>query len=126
MTTEVTRLPIPETLEPKNIKRSLLQNVRGYFYPLYNSTDNSFRELLVSVGNEDAITGNRMFDRYQAVERIKQAATKANDTITSQASYGDVYKCLVKVMNGHPELKPKLRRIEHRRFEQAAHQQAAE
>ena len=123
MTNEVTRLPVPERLEPKNANRSLLQNVRGYFYTLYNSTDSTFREFLVSVGNKDAVTGNRYFDRHQAVGMIKKLAAIAKDTITLEAKDGEIYRCLLSVMKNHDELKLKLRRNQYRQLE---HQQAAE
>ena len=119
MSNEVTRLPVPERLEPKNAQRSLMQSVRGYFYSLYNSTDPTFREFLVSVGNEDAITGRRDFDRHEAVRMIKEQAKHAKDTITLQAKDGEIYRCLVNIMKNHDELRLKLRRIQYR-------QQAAE
>jgi len=122
MTNEVTRLPIPERLEPKNAKRSLQMNVKSYFYPLYNSTDKTFQEYLVSVGNKDAVTGRRDFDRHQ-VGMIKQQAKLAKDALTSEASDGDVYDAMVKVMRDHPELSLKLRRSQYARL---GHQQAAE
>jgi hypothetical protein len=111
MTNNITRLPLPERLEPKNAKRSLLQNARGYFYALYNSDDDTFRDLLASVGNKDAVTGNRLFDRHQAVGMMKEQAKRANDTITLEAKDGDIYRCLVKLMNGHDDLSLKQRRI---------------
>src|SRR5688572_22502733 len=123
MTNEVTRLPVPERLEPKNAKRSLLQNVRGHFYTLYNSDNVQFREYLGTVGNEDAITGRRDFDRHEAVRLIKEQAKHAKDTVTLEALDGEVYRCLVNVMRKHDELRPKLRRAQYRRL---GHQQAAE
>ncbi len=123
MQSEVTRLPVPERIEPKNAKRSLLQNVRGYFYLLYNSDDEAFRNFLASVGNDDAITGRRDFDRHEAVGLIKEQARLAKDAATLDALDGDIYRCLVTVMRSHDELKPKLRRAQ---FAQLQHQQAAE
>jgi hypothetical protein len=123
MTNEVTRLPVPEKLEPKNAERSLLQSVRGYFYSLYNSNER-FRSLLASVGNKDAITGNHYFDRRDAVTMIKEAADEAKDMATMKAIDGMIYKHLVTIMKAHPELRTKLRRLEYARMEQQ--QQAAE
>jgi hypothetical protein len=121
--TEIVRLPIPERLVPRNAARSLQTNVRSYFYSLYNSNAATFRNLLVSVGNKDAVTGNRLFDRHVAVGLIKTAAKEAQDTITLNAKDGDVYKCLVVCMRSHDELKLKLRR---QQYDQLTHQQAAE
>lgn len=126
MTTEIARLPLPETLEPKNAKRSLFQNVKGHFYTLYNSNDKTFQEFLKAVGNKDAVTRNRNFDRHQAVIMIKKLAKETQDLITANATDGDVYEQVVKVMRLHPELGLKMRRIEYQRFSQAAHQLAAE
>jgi len=119
---EVARLPMPERLEPKNTKRSLATSVRIYFYTLYNASNSKFRELLASVGNKDAVTGNRLFDRYQAVEMIKSAAKDAKDTITQTAKEGDVYRCMVNVMRGE-KLGLSLRRKE---YERLTHQAPAE
>jgi hypothetical protein len=127
MTNEVTRLPVPEHLEPKSANRSLLHRVRGYFYALYNSTDNTgadFREYLSSVGNKDAVTANYHFDRWHAVNMIKIAAKRANDTATTEAKDGIIYKHLVNVMRPHVELRLKQRRIQYKRQEHQ--QQAAE
>jgi hypothetical protein len=122
---EVARLPIPDRLVPRNVARSLQTNVTGYFYSLYNSNNATFRNMLVSVGNKDAVTGNRMFDRHVAVNLIKDAAKRADDAIVLNAnvSDGDIYKCLVNCMRGHDELRLKLRREQ---YERLTHQQAAE
>ena len=118
-TKEVARLPIPDRLEPKQNKRNLMQNVRIYFYACYNATK-KFRDLLVSIGNEDAVTGNRLFDRHEAVGMIKGAARKAEDIATSDAKDGDIYKCMVDLMRTNG-LGLKLRRAEYQRL---THQQA--
>jgi hypothetical protein len=52
-------------------------SVRNYFYALYNATNATFREMLVSVGNKDSKTGNRLFDRHVAVGMVKEAAKRA-------------------------------------------------
>lgn len=122
MTAEVVRLPVPERLEPKSANRTLMVNVRSYFYTLYNASGDQFRKLLVSVGNKDAITGNRLFDRYQAVDMIKNAAAKAEDEITVNAKHGDVYFCLSRLMRQH-DMGLKLRRQE---FARLTHRAAAE
>lgn len=96
---EPARLPIPERLEPPKSTRSLMSSVRIYFYTLYNATNAKFRDLLVSVGNKDAITGNRLFDRHDAVGMIKDAAKKAEDSIVSNAKDGDIYRCIVNLMS---------------------------
>jgi len=119
---EVARLPVPTRLEPKNISRSLATSVRIYFYTLYNATNAKFRDLLASVGNKDAVTGNRLFDRHEAVGMIKAAATKAEDTLTTSAKDGDVYRCIVNLMRQN-DMGLKLRRREYQRL---THQQAAE
>jgi hypothetical protein len=123
MTDAIMRLPMPERLEPKNAKRSLSQSVRVYFYALYNATDGTFRDLLASVGNKDAITGNRLFDRHKAVGMIKEQAAEAKDSITMEAKDGDVYRCLVNIMNNHDDLSLRQRRISYDKWD---HQQAAE
>ena len=122
MPNEVARLPMPERLEPKKTSRSLATSVRVYFYTLYNATNAKFRELLASVGNKDAITGNRLFDRHEAVGMIKAAATKAEDSLTTTAKDGDIYRCLVNLMRQN-DMGLKLRRREYNRL---THQQAAE
>jgi hypothetical protein len=97
-TDDIVRLPMPDRLEPKNTARSLMASVKVYFYTLYNGTDKAFRSLLGSIGNKDAITGNRLFDRHEAVGLIKKVARQANDAPTVDAKDGDVYKCLVSLM----------------------------
>jgi hypothetical protein len=119
---EIVTLPMPERLEPKSTTRSLTVSVRMYFYALYNSADGKFRNLLASVGNTDSITGNRLFDRHEAVVMIKAMASKAGDTMTTSAKDGHVYRCLVGLMRNNA-LGLKLRRREYNRL---THQQAAE
>ena len=119
---EVVRLPLPDRLVPRNTQRSLMTSVRGYFYSLYNS-NTTFKNMLVSVGNKDAVTGKREFDRHVAVGLIKTAAKQANDSLVVDARDGDVYKCMNAAMRNHPELRLKLRRAQYR---QLTHQQAAE
>jgi hypothetical protein len=118
---EVARLPVPDHLEPKSTARNLATLVRGYFYPLYNSSV-AFRDLLASVGNKDAITGNRLFDRLRAVDMIKEAATEAKDSLTTRAKEGEIYKHLVHVM-GAEGMSLKQRR---QAYQSLTHQQAAE
>jgi hypothetical protein len=113
-------VPLPARLEPKSVKRALLSNVRGYFYPLYNANSPDFRNMLASIDNKTAVTRNRMFDRKEAVDMIVAAAKKADDTVTTAAKAGELYKCLVHVMNEHQELKLKLRRQEYQRIQQQA------
>jgi hypothetical protein len=98
MSKEAPRLPMPERLEPKVTKRTLMMNVRHYFYSLYNSANTGFKELLASVSNKDAITGNRLFDRRDAVTMIKDAAKAVKDTTTTNAKDGEIYKCLSNLM----------------------------
>jgi hypothetical protein len=118
-TTTLIRLPVPERLEPKNAKRTLMTNVRAYFYQLYNASSKAFKELLVSVGNEDSLTGNRLFDRHNAVGMIKKAAADVKDKITEDAKDGEIYRCLVRLMKQH-DLGLKLRR---RDYDRLTHQQ---
>jgi hypothetical protein len=120
--TEVARLPVPERLEPKNLKRTLAMNVRGYFYQLYNAGNKAFQDLLVSVGNKDSLTGNRLFDRHNAVSMVKKAAAEAKDKITQDAKDGDIYRYIVHLMNEN-KLGLKLRRSE---YERLTHQAPAE
>jgi len=120
MPTEVVRLPVPEHLEPRNTARSLLSQVRVYFYNLWNDTaDATFRSLLASVGNKDAITGNRMFDRAKAVGMIKEAANEANDSFTSGALDGDIYKHVVGLLRTEG-MGLKLRRTQYKQLTRQA------
>ena len=113
-------VPIPERLEPKKTSHRLMTAVRGYFYSLYNDNSDSFRKFLASVDNKTAITGNRQFDRKEAVDMIVMAAKDAKDAMTAKAKAGDIYHCLVNAMREHPELKLRLRRQEYQRLSQAA------
>jgi hypothetical protein len=90
-------------------------NVRIYFYQLYNATNGKFRTWLESVGNEDAVTGNRMFDRHEAVTMIKEAAASNKDAATSTAKAGDVYHCVVILLRENG-LSLKLRRADYKRL----------
>lgn len=112
---EVARLPVPERLDPKSTARSLGASVRGYFFPLYNAPDGTFRGWLASVGNDDAVTGNRLFDRHNAVTAIKETAEKARDSLTASARDGDVYKHVVNIMRNHG-MGLRLRRREYQRL----------
>jgi hypothetical protein len=94
------RVPLPDHVEPKNVQRHLMASVRIYFYALYNSADKTFKEWLISVGNKDALTGNRLFDRHQATLMVRTAADKANDHIVTAAKDGDIYRCIVNLMRG--------------------------
>jgi hypothetical protein len=119
--TEVTRLPIPDRLEPKKTSRSLATSVRIYFYTLYNAAK-AFRDLLASVGNEDAIHGNRLFDRHVAVGLIKKAAIDAKDMLTAEANDGEIYRHIVNLMRNE-KMGLKLRR---QQYQQMTHQAPAE
>ena len=110
--TDTARLPVPARLEPKQSKRTLMYSVRAYFYSLYNTTSAKFRDLLASVGNKDAVTGNRLFDRHEAVGMIKQAAKQAQDQFTAESKDGDIYRCIVNLMRKH-DMGLKLRRREY-------------
>jgi hypothetical protein len=113
-------IPMPDRLEPKSRKRMLLTSVRGYFYPLYNASGPKFRNMLASVNNKTALTGNRNFDRKEAVDMIVSAAKEAKDTATAETKAGEIYRCLVHVMSEHEELKLKLRRQAYERLTQQA------
>ena len=92
------RLPLPVRLPPPvNPARSLAIKVRDYFHSLWSNV--TFRDFLASVGNKDSITGNRLFDRYKAVEMVKAAAKSAEDSFTVSAKDGDIYKYLVRNMS---------------------------
>ncbi len=118
-------IPLPDRLEPKSKHRALTTSVREYFYPLYNGNE-KFRSLLESVDNETSVTKNRFFDRKEAVDMIVAVAKRAENTVVTEAKAGEVYKCLVSVMNGHEELKLKLRRNEYRRLSQQGEPQPAQ
>jgi hypothetical protein len=92
-----------------------MASVRIYFFGLYNASKGDFREWLVSVGNNDALTGNRLFDRHNAVGMIKQAARDAKDSLTADARDGDIYRCLVNLLR-YSGLGLKLRRAEYLRI----------
>jgi hypothetical protein len=97
--------------------------VRGHFYKLYNNNDDKrFQELLASVGNVDAITGNRLFDRHEAVRMIKISAEAAKDNDVLEALDGHVYRCIVHIMNEN-DVGLRSRR---KAYEQLTHRQAAE
>jgi hypothetical protein len=115
-----TQLPLPIRLEPVQTKRSLMANVRIYFYSLYNQTDGKFRTFLASVSNDDAITGNRLFDRHDAVGMIKGLAKEAKDQATGNAKDGEIYKCLVNLMRAN-QLGLKIRRAEYQRLTHQEH-----
>jgi hypothetical protein len=118
----IVRLPMPDHLEPDTTARSLMTSVRMYFFALYNAADKTFAKYLGSVGNRDAETGNRLFDRHEAVRMIKNAAKKSEDTQTETAKDGDIYKCIVNLMR-KKELGLKLRR---RQFRELTHRAPAE
>ena len=113
--TEVTRLPLPDRLEPTISSRSLGTSVKIHFYALYNAANSKFKEWLTAVGNKDAITGNRNFDRHEAVLMIKAAAKTAADTVVMNAKDGDVYKHLTHLMRKN-NLGLRVRRQEYRRI----------
>lgn len=113
------QLPMPERLEPKTSARSLAASVRRYFYAVYNS-DPKFKTYLASVGNKDAITGNRHFDRHVAVEFLKEAAKAASDDCFKNVTDGEVYKYLTHEIARWDDLKLKHRRLEYQRFTQQA------
>jgi hypothetical protein len=118
---EVAQLPVPTKLEPKNTPRALSTSVRAYFYTIWNGAE-AFRKFLASTGNKDSMTGNRLFDRYKAVEMIKAAAVKAEDSLTANAKDGDIYKYVVHIM-GKEGLGLKTRREQ---FKALTHQSPAE
>ena len=107
-------LPVPGRLDPPQNTRTLMVSVAAAFYVLYNSNP-AFRRLLASVANLDSVTGNRMFDRHQAVLLIKDAANKSNDRVIITASDGAIYKCLVTLLKRNG-LGLRDRRIEYARL----------
>jgi hypothetical protein len=90
---------MPDRLTPKANTRSLAASVRIYFFALYNSANTAFKDMLASVGNRDAKTGNRLFDRHEAVKQIKEAAKAAKDTETADALDGEIYKHVVHILS---------------------------
>jgi len=115
-------LPLPDHLEPKKTTRSLAASVRIYFYALYNVASTGFKEMLVSVGNKDAKTGNRLFDRHIAVGMVKTAAKEAKDSETANAKDGDIYQIIVALMRTN-NIGQRLRR---QQYKQLTQQQPAE
>lgn len=112
---EVARpLPMPAHLEPQGTEMSLAPRVRGYFYDLYNAANSAFRGLLESVDNKTAKTGNRYFDRHEAVRLIKDAAEDAKDGVTQNAKDGEIYRHIVNILRNH-DLGLKQRRLEYKR-----------
>ena len=116
---EVTRLPLPDRLEPTVSSRTLMSSVKIHFYALYNATNSKFKEWLVAVGNKDAITGRRDFDRHEATIMIKSAAKTAADTVVMNAKDGDIYKCIVHLMRKN-NLGLRVRRQEYQRITHTA------
>lgn len=113
---------MPDKVVPKSTNRTLMASVRTYFYQLYNAGNGMFKKYLASVNNKTAITKNRMFDRAKAVDMIVVAADKADDKATAEAAPGEIYRCIVHIMNGHEALRLKSRRAEYQRLQ---HQPAA-
>jgi hypothetical protein len=121
--TEIVRLPMPDRIEPKSTKRTLMTFVRIYFTALFNGNEGDmFKGWLGSVGNKDAKTGNRLFDRYEAVNMVKQAAVKADDEATAKAKPGDIYQCITHLLRENG-MGLKLRR---QQYEQLTHMKPAE
>ena len=114
-----TQLPMPERLEPKATNKTLAASVRRYFYAVYNS-DPKFKTYLASVGNKDAITGNRGFDRHVAVEFLKDAARAASDDCFKDVIDVEIYKHLSHEISKWDDLKLRYRRLEFQRFTQQA------
>lgn len=118
MSNDITpRLPVPARLEPRATARTLMHSTRALFYALWNGADATFRNLLASVGNDDAITGNRMFDRHEAITLMRKAAEKqaARDLVFLEAKAGDIYRCLVRILRDH-DLGLKIRREQFNRL----------
>ena len=105
-----TPLPMPKTLEPKRTAQSLTRSVKHYFYELYNAPDGEFQSYLASIGNKDARTGKREFDRLRAVDMLRTAATRGGDKCFAGVKEGEIYRCFVSIGKAHPEI-----RLQHRR-----------
>lgn len=117
-TTQVVQLPLPDKLSPPK-SNTLLSAVRRYFYELYN-TNPTFKTYLASVGNKDAVTGNRFFDRHEAVKAIRDAAAEARDKCFDRVTDGIIYKHMTHIMNSHEDLKLQARRRQYEQLTQAA------
>lgn len=116
----VARLPIAEKLSPKLTARTLTASVRQHFYPQYNAPSSRLRELLTSTGNDDSLTGNKMFDRYDAVKLLQKAGKDASDMVIADAMPGDIYKKIVHLMKHDHGISQRVRRQEYRRLQRAA------
>ena len=90
--------------------RSLHASVRIYFEALYPKPE--FQNLLASVNNRTSLTGNRLFDRYDAVRMIKELAAERKDTAVVGTKAGYIYKIVVGVMRQN-NMGLKLRRKEY-------------
>ena len=117
---EVVRLPMPAHLDRRPSSRSLAMAVCGYFFDIYNNKPNE-RQWLASVGREDSVTGNRMFDRHYYVLAIKAMAKEAKDLMTVSASDWQIWNIVSGEMRGYG-LGLKLRR---QQYQLLTHQQDA-
>jgi hypothetical protein len=91
------RVALPERIEPRSTARSLGASVRFFFIPLFNNSED-FRAYLASVGNEDSITKNRLFDRFKAITMLVATARDAGDYVLPQATEGEIYKHITNIM----------------------------
>lgn len=89
---------LPARIEPRQSVMHLLPAVRGYFLRCYNVEDDGFRKYLRSTTNENAITKNRVFDRFRAVEQIRKMAEDAGDDFVFNAPEGVIYQCICTIM----------------------------
>lgn len=93
-------VPLPERLDPPVMRNTLMSSVRPYFYKLYNDEE-GFRGYLAAVNNATAITGNRFFDRYEAVRMIQDLAVQDRNQVVLNAKAGDLYRCICYLMRQH-------------------------
>jgi hypothetical protein len=115
------QLPVPDKLDPKHTKRSLMTNVRLRFFQLWNSAEakvkDTFHQLMASVSNDDSVNKSRSYDRAKAVDMIVSVA--GSDAVINGAKPGDILKCLSHVMRENG-MGLRLRRREYARLTHAS------
>jgi hypothetical protein len=120
MAQDIVQLPVPDKLDPKHTKRSLMTNVRLRFFQLWNATEakakTRFHQLMASVGNDDSVNKSRGYDRCKAVDMIISAAD--GDAVINGAKPGDILKCLSLIMRENG-MGLRLRRREYQRLTHA-------
>jgi hypothetical protein len=119
-TQNLVQLPVPDQLNQKHTKRSLMTNVRVLFFRLWNGAEVKakahFHQLMASVGNDDSVNKSRAYDRCKAVDMIVNAS--GDDSVINGAKPGDILRCLSLIMRENG-MGLKLRRREYQRLTHA-------